>query len=252
MLRKQILSMSLVLVLAMICATSAVAAPRHLGAAIGKTDTPRHFGPIFSRAYHGPPASVYFFPQDMDIYREMLHFEPWGLMSYRLWGEGFRFSFKGHNLDPRESYTLIYFPDPEGGNVIIRLGSGRANRRGQLNIHARLDICSLPLASDPGFFYGAQLMLVPTINVSSEGDVLLAPGSEENLTSYHAIRFVDTNGCSSDTPETPEPPADETGDDGGDTSGEDGDTSGDDGDTSGGGSDGDIDYDNDPDIEYPY
>lgn len=213
MLRKQFLLMSMVLILAMICATSAVAAPRH-------------FGPISSRAGHGPFASVYFFLQDTDTYRGMFRFESWGIMSYRLWGEEFQFSFKGYNLDRRESYTLIYYPDPEGGGDIIRLGSGTANRRGQLNIHARLDICSLPASTDLGYFYGAQLMLVPTDSVSSEEDVLLTPGSEKNLISFHAIRFVDTNDCPTDPSETPEPPADETGD-GEDTSGGDGDTSGD-------------------------
>lgn len=227
MVSKQLSTLSVVLILVMVFATGATAAPGG-------------FRPSQFRYDHAPIASVHFFPQDMDSYNRWFRFGPWGLMTYRLWGEEFRLSFRGFNLDRRTNYTLIYYPGPESESNVVSLGSGRTNRRGNLNIRASLDICELPSTADPNYFYGAQIMLVPSASVSSEGGELLDAGSEDNLISYHAIRFINTDGCPVEEPEIPadappaeDPPADETGDEGD-------------------GSDDDIDYDNDPDVVHPY
>jgi hypothetical protein len=223
MLSKKFASLSVVLILVLLCETAAIAAPWHLGRSRTKF-------------YQAPVSAVHFFPQDMDTYSGRYRFGAWGEMSYRLWGDEFWFFFRGFNLERRTSYTLIIYPGSEGEGEIIILGSGTTNRRGRVFIKALADICSLPSPADPNYFYGAQIMLVPSASI--EEGMLLTPGSEENLISYHAIRFIDTNGCPADDPEIPESPADETGGDG--------DTSGDDG------SGGDTDYDNDPDVVHPF
>lgn len=185
MLRKQLISLFMVVFFGLGIATGAIAATRH-------------HGPMSSRAVHAPFASVYFFPQDAEIPSVMFRFDSWGLMSYRLWGKDFHFFFKGYNLERRTHYALIYYPGPEGGTDMIRLGTARSNRRGQLNISARLNICSLPDTTDPNYFYGAQLMLVP---LNGEGELLPLEGMG-NLMSYHAIRFTNTEGCPFDDDET--------------------------------------------------
>jgi hypothetical protein len=73
----------------------------------------------------------------------------WGRMSYNLWGPTFNFVFHGRRLAPGEEYTLIYYPDPWPGENLICLGSGTANKGGNLLIKGREDIgTSLPAEYD--------------------------------------------------------------------------------------------------------
>jgi len=64
----------------------------------------------------------------------------WGSMSYNLWGPTFDFVFHGRRLVANEHYTLIYYPDPWPGENLICLGSGIANKGGNLLIKGRADI----------------------------------------------------------------------------------------------------------------
>lgn len=197
--RKHFSSLLTILVLTLIMAASASAAPPNF-----------HQTPFW--ANHAPVGQVYFFPQDADIHNGIFHLNPWGLLSYRLWGKQFEFSFNGFNLERRTSYTLIYYPGD--GAEMICLSEGTSTRSGQLNITAKLNICSLPSEADPNYFYGARIMLVPNENVSCEEGDFLNPGSEKNLINYHPIRFTDTDGCPA--PPAPESPGGENppGDDG--------------------------------------
>ena len=213
---KHFSSLLAILVLTLMLAASASAAPPNV-----------HRSPFW--ANHAPIGQVYFFPQDADVHNGVFHLNPWGLLSYRLWGKQFEFSFNGFNLERRKSYTLVYYPG-EGAEMIC-LSEGISTRSGHLNITAKLNICNLPSAADPNYFYGARIMLVPNGNVSCEEGNFLNPGSEENLISYHPIRFTDTDGCpappapeqpgeedpSDDEDEPSDPPADPDGSD--DTSG---------------------------------
>jgi len=183
MLSKKIATLSVVLLLVLLCETAAIAAPWHSGRS-------------HPRFHQAPISTVHFFPQDMDTHNGRFRFGAWGEMNHRLWGDQFWFSFQGYNLARRTSYTLIYYPGPEGEGDIITLGSGTTNRWGYLYIKALADICSLPSAADANYFYGVQIMLVPSDSI--EEGALTESGSVENLISYHAIRFIDTNACPAD------------------------------------------------------
>ncbi|MHC1742986.1 MAG: hypothetical protein AB9873_08140 [Syntrophobacteraceae bacterium] len=98
----------------------------------------------------------------------------WGLLNYSLWGDKFNFKFKGQNLTPGTSYTLIYYPDPWPGESLICLASGVADRRGNLNLsNYSLDIgTSLPATYDanyapiaPSGAVGAKIWLVLSSDV---------------------------------------------------------------------------------------
>jgi hypothetical protein len=73
----------------------------------------------------------------------------WGKMRYRLSGALFEYVFNGRKLIPEEEYTLIYYPDPWPGSGLICLGTGTANRGGNVHIATAADIgTDLPIATD--------------------------------------------------------------------------------------------------------
>jgi hypothetical protein len=108
----------------------------------------------------------------------------WGSMSYNLWGPTFDFVFHGRRLVPNEHYTLIYYPDPWPGENLICLGTGIANKGGNLLIKGREDIdTSLPADYDANWTpcgegapadcrsgaVGAKIWLVPSSDVECNG-----------------------------------------------------------------------------------
>ena len=71
----------------------------------------------------------------------------YGRLQYSLGGPKFKFSFEGRRLLPKQSYTLIYYPDGWPGEGLICLGAGKSNKAGNLNIKGNNDIgTSLPAA----------------------------------------------------------------------------------------------------------
>ncbi|MDA8138952.1 MAG: hypothetical protein M0036_09895 [Desulfobacteraceae bacterium] len=176
--------------------------------AAGAAAAPGDFNIGLNWGGRAPIASVYLFPQDTDVNDGIFRFDSWGLLSYRLWGPRFQFSLNGFNLERRKSYTLIYYRGSQSAPEIICLGSSTTNRRGFLNITGRADVCSMPSTTDPDYFHGAQIMLVPSDSVvCAQGD-FLTPESEKNLITYHSIRFTDTDGCPAENEVNPPPPAD--------------------------------------------
>ena len=97
-----------------------------------------------------------------------------GRLDYSLWGEKFKFSFEGKRLLSKTKYTLIYYPDPWPGAGLICLGSGNTNKKGNIEIHGKLDIgTTLPAPYDANFkavpggsgAVGAKIWLVPSGDV---------------------------------------------------------------------------------------
>jgi hypothetical protein len=89
----------------------------------------------------------------------------WGKMKYNLSGEMFEFVFNGHGLEAGSDYTLIYYPDPWPGNGLICLGSGTANKGGEVHIAESPEIDFLPVVLDDNFPVGAKIWLVLTEDV---------------------------------------------------------------------------------------
>jgi hypothetical protein len=89
----------------------------------------------------------------------------WGKMKYNLSGEMFEFVFNGHGLEAGSDYTLIYYPDPWPGNGLICLGSGTANKGGEVHIAESRDIDFLPVVLDDNFPDGAKIWLVLTSDI---------------------------------------------------------------------------------------
>ncbi|MBE0427896.1 MAG: hypothetical protein IBX72_14780 [Nitrospirae bacterium] len=124
----------------------------------------------------------------------------WGNMKYNLWGDKFNFMFQGRKLQPGMSYTLIYYPDPWPGTGLICLGSGVANRGGNLNIFDfDFDIgTSLPADYDanytplfPSGAVGAKIWLVLSSDVVCDGDEREMTGwnPDSYLFEYNLINF---------------------------------------------------------------
>ncbi len=153
---------------------------------------------------------VFFFTPGADIHQGVFRQGPWGRLRYNLWGDSVSLVLTAYGLDRRTGYTLIYpYVDDAGNQHIVCLGSANTNRRGYLNLRARLDICSLPAYDDAHYEYGALLQLVPSQDVDCENSMLSEENNAEYLISYTTIRFTDTDGCSS-LPESQEPPPSET------------------------------------------
>ena len=136
----------------------------------------------------------------------------WGKMSYNLWGPTFNFVFHGRRLVPKEDYTLIYYPDAWPGKDLICLGSGIANKGGNLLITGREDIgTSLPADYDANWTpcgegapanclsgaVGAKIWLVLSSDVDCEGTIdpqqpfahMVGWNPTEYLFEYNLINF---------------------------------------------------------------
>lgn len=110
---------------------------------------------------------------------------PKGKMTYFMWGETFDFAFKGVNLLPDISYTLIAIePDGQADHI---LGDGEINRRGKLYLKGSEDIC-VPM--DVRSAEGVRIQLIEKYGGENERIV---------LDGFHPIRFfnTDTVGCGS-------------------------------------------------------
>jgi len=107
----------------------------------------------------------------------------WGKMKYNLSGEEFKFVFNGHGLEASSDYTLIYYPDPWPGNGLICLGSGVANKGGNVHIAESCDIDFLPVVLDDNFPDGAKIWLV----LSDDVDCISEP---TNMTGWQPEEYL--------------------------------------------------------------
>ena len=118
----------------------------------------------------------------------------WGKMKYSLSGPTFDFVFNGHGLVPGGDYTLIYYPDPWPGNGLICLGSGMANKGGNVHIAGSPDTGDLPIDSDIN--EGAKIWLVLSDDVDCMEQTWATPwqwNPTEYLFENALITFSDTN-----------------------------------------------------------
>jgi len=129
----------------------------------------------------------------------------WGKMKYLLSGSLFEYVFNGHKLVPGQQYTLIYYPDPWPGTGLICLGSGTANKDGNVHIATSVDLqTSLPIPADlnnpenPGHeacvsgstcIEGAKIWLVLFGDVDCNGRTMVGWDAEEYLFEGDGIFF---------------------------------------------------------------
>jgi hypothetical protein len=123
----------------------------------------------------------------------------WGMMRYNLWGDEFKFDFKGRRLAPRTGYTLIYYPDPWPGDGLICLATGRTNPAGNITL-ADFDFdigTSLPAKGDANFSpippsgaVGAKIWLVLSEDVQCEGPTRMINWTPDKyLFEFNLINF---------------------------------------------------------------
>ncbi len=113
----------------------------------------------------------------------------WGKMNYKLSGEIFEFVFKGHGLEAGSDYTLINYPDPWHGNGLICLGSGTANKGGEVHIAESCDIDFLPVVLDDNFPDGVKIWLVLSDDVDCDAQKMVGWNPEEYLFEHNLIQF---------------------------------------------------------------
>ena len=114
----------------------------------------------------------------------------WGKMKYNLSGEMFEFVFNGHGLEAGYDYTLIYYPDPWPGNGLICLGSGTANKGGEVHIAESYEgIDFLPVVLDDNFPDGAKIWLVLKEDVNCVAQEMVGWNPEEYLFEDDLIQF---------------------------------------------------------------
>jgi hypothetical protein len=208
MLRKSFSAVALVSMLFLVLASTAGARSN------------RFFKPIH-HYYPAPVGQAYFFPQNADVQSRWYRNTPWGKMFYRLWSKQFLFTFQGHNLTPRQNFTLIYNGNPEGSGQMICLGTAKSDRHGNLGFTASIETCSLPLPGD----VNPRIMLVPSNAVNCDEGTFSADAADV-LVSFQTVQYFDTDGCpgavdNGDDPEQPPagPEDEDNGDTGSDTGG---------------------------------
>lgn len=113
----------------------------------------------------------------------------WGKMKYNLSGEMFEFVFNGHGLEAGSDYTLINYPDPWHGNGLICLGSGTANKGGEVHIADSCDIDFLPVVLDDNFPDGVKIWLVLSNDVDRDAQKMVGWKPEEYLFEHNLIQF---------------------------------------------------------------
>jgi hypothetical protein len=125
----------------------------------------------------------------------------WGKMVYTLSGKSFTFVFNGHKLDAGIPYTLIYYPDPWPGNGSICLGSGVADRTGDIHIKGIVNTGNLPIPGDLngnagtttyGSQTGAKIWLVLSGDIGCSRHYMAGWHPTEYLFEMHLINYIET------------------------------------------------------------
>ena len=137
----------------------------------------------------------------------------WGKMKYSLSGEEFEFVFNGHNLNSGQNYTLIYYPDPWPGEGLICLGTGTANKCGDIHIAESADTGNLPAVNDTNYPDGAKIWLVLSSDVDCENSKMIGWNPAEYLFEHNLINFSKTSSEGSSEKCNEETTSEETEDD---------------------------------------
>jgi len=135
-------------------------------------------------------AHLYLYEKDPATW-EIVGGGAWGKMKYNLSGPEFDFVFNGHELEPGEDYTLIYYPDPWPGTDLIQLGSDIANEEGHVHIAESVNTGDLPAEDDQNYSDGAKIWLILSSDCDEENMTGWNP--TEYLFEYDLITFDDTD-----------------------------------------------------------
>jgi hypothetical protein len=144
---------------------------------------------------HGPAGKsntghLYLYEKDPSTW-EIVDGGAWGKMKYNLSGPEFDFNFNGHGLEAAEEYLLIYYPDPWPGDDLICLGSGTANKGGNVHIKGSVNTGDLPAENDTNA--GAKIWLVLLDDVDCFEQKMIGWDPTEYLFEYDLITFDDTD-----------------------------------------------------------
>lgn len=117
-----------------------------------------------------------------------------GKMKYNLSGQTFDFVFNGKKLEPNVDYSLIYYPDPWPGNNLIVLGTGTANKSGNIHIQGSANTGNLPTTADQNYNGGkdpgAKIWLVKSSDITTTGTPhMTAWNPTEYLFEHNLITF---------------------------------------------------------------
>jgi len=120
----------------------------------------------------------------------------WGRMKYRSRGSTFGFRFKGEGLRPGGDYTMIYYPDYEGGpwrrRGIRCLGSGTATGVGYIELAEARELDSdLPMPGDMN--PGAKIVLVDSSDVDCSTNTMSGWDPIGCLFGHNLITYSDTD-----------------------------------------------------------
>jgi len=135
---------------------------------------------------------LYLYEKDPSTW-EIVDGGAWGKMKYNLSGPEFDFNFNGHGLEAGEGYCLIYYPDPWPGNDLICLGSGIANKGGNVHIKGSVNTGDLPAEDDANVNEGAKIWLVLSDDVDCDEQKMIGWDPTEYLFEYDLIIFDDTD-----------------------------------------------------------
>jgi hypothetical protein len=149
--------------------------------------------PAFAKGKSDPAGKsnvghLYLYEKDSETW-EIVEGGAWGKMKYNLSGPTFDFVFNGHSLAIGQDYTLIYYPDPWPGEGLICLGSGKANKGGNVHIIGSVDTGDLPNEIDENYPDGAKIWLVLTDDVDCDQAKMVGWDASAYLFEYDLITF---------------------------------------------------------------
>lgn len=113
----------------------------------------------------------------------------WGKMKYNLSCDEFSFVFNGHDLEPGESYSLIYYPDPWPGSGLMSLGTAVADEEGNVHIKASVATGDLPAEYDENDGAKIWLTLSGDVDSTSETTSMIGWNPTEYLFEHDLINY---------------------------------------------------------------
>ena len=150
--------------------------------------------PVLAAGKNGPAGKSnigHLYLYEKDASWDIVEDGAWGKMKYNLSGSTFDFVFNGHGLEPGQSYTLIYYPDPWPGAGLICLGSDVACDLANVHIKASVDTGDLPIPTDENS--GAKIWLILSDDYNTNTESWDAWNPTEYLFENNLITYDDTD-----------------------------------------------------------
>lgn len=188
-------------------------------------DEPEGIGARCGQAGKSNIGHLYLYEKNPDTW-DIVEEPSWGKMKYNLSGDEFKFVFNGHDLEPGQTYSLIYYPDPWPGEDLIILGEGTVNDEGNVHIMGSIDTGDLPIAADKNNisnpnnydwinedYNGAKIWLVLSADAPEDTTKMTGWNPESYLFEYDLINYSDSgdesakgNSCKGAKPGKPDKP----------------------------------------------